>query len=95
MYFKDADWTSAMGHPRVVLVVSAPVPRELDRLKADPSIRHRNKRARSVLPAVLSIAASVEPGLPARLKDGVQLLVEAREPLRFLTGSTRTRWTTV
>ena len=85
-YFTNADWTSAVGHPRVVLVISAPVLRELDRLKADPSIRHRNKRARSVLPEVLRLAASADPGVPTRLKDGVHVLIEAREPLAFPHG---------
>lgn len=85
-YFQHVDWPRVLAAEHPVLVVSAPVLRELDRLKVDPSIRHRNRRARQVLPELLRIARAASPATATCVSRGGEIFIEAREPSAFPHG---------
>jgi hypothetical protein len=80
--FDQVDWPAELGYPAVVLVVPTAVLRALDRYKSDPTRERQQKRARQVLPrfAHLALDGGSVAGQPARVRHGVELLLQDREP---------------
>jgi hypothetical protein len=78
--FDQVDWTTHLGPSELVLVVPTAVLRALDRYKSDVDRPRLRERAQKVIPWLERYSLAAEPGMPAPVRRGVELLLLDREP---------------